>query len=63
MTDPAIDTLHEESRLGAFRYMAPAAESSLYRNGIALILGAGRMASARSAEAAAHPLGGPAESD
>ncbi len=33
MTDPAIDTLHEDSRLGAFRYMAPAAESSLYRNG------------------------------
>ncbi|MXW93482.1 MAG: hypothetical protein F4114_09355 [Rhodospirillaceae bacterium] len=33
MTDPAIETLHEDSRLGAFRYMAPAAESSLYRNG------------------------------
>lgn len=32
-------------------------------HGIALILGAGRMARARSAEAAAQPLGGPGESD
>ena len=33
MTEPATDTLYETQRQGAFRYMAPAAESSLYRNG------------------------------
>ena len=33
MTEPAIDILYETQRQGAFRYMAPAAESSLYRNG------------------------------
>ncbi len=33
MSEPATDLLFETQSLGAFRYMAPAAESSLYRNG------------------------------
>ena len=33
MTELATEPLYETGSLGAFRYMAPAAESSLYRNG------------------------------
>ena len=33
MTEPAKDLLYETHSQGAFRYMAPSAESSLYRNG------------------------------
>ena len=33
MTEPATDLLYETHSQGAFRYMAPASESSLYRNG------------------------------
>ena len=33
MTELAAEPLYETHSLGAFRYMAPAAESSLYRNG------------------------------
>ena len=33
MTEPATDLLYETHSNGAFRYMAPASESSLYRNG------------------------------
>ena len=33
MTEPATDLLYETRSQGAFRYMAPAAEASLYRNG------------------------------
>ena len=33
MTEPATDLLFETHSQSAFRYMAPATESSLYRNG------------------------------
>ena len=33
MTEPATDLLYETHSTGAFRYMAPASDSSLYRNG------------------------------